>query len=90
MLVNGNSNIIRIVYVTNAHKIIICSIAKVNVKQKVMRVEEPQMAPRHQVIHIIPMERALQLWRHLQILVDCYDDIDGGDFMRQCADFVGL
>ena len=50
MLVNGNSNIIRIVYVTNAHKIIICSIAKVNVKQKVMRVEEPQMAPRHQVI----------------------------------------
>ena len=36
------------------------------------------------------MERALQLWGHLQILVDCYDDIDGGDFMRQCADFVGL
>ena len=36
------------------------------------------------------MERALQLWGHLQILVDCYDDIDGGDFMRQCADFVGV
>ena len=30
------------------------------------------------------------LWRHLQILVNCYDDIDGGDFMRQCADFVGV
>ena len=60
MLINVNNNIIRIVYVANniirivyvanAHKIIICSIAKVNVKQKVMRVEEPQMAPRHQVI----------------------------------------
>ena len=32
--------------------------------------------------------QALQLWRHLQIIVDCYDDIDGGDCMRQRADLV--
>ena len=33
--------------------------------------------------------QALQLWRHLQIQVVCYDDRDGDDFMRQPADFVG-
>ena len=37
-------------YVANAHKIIFCIIAKVNVQEEIMRVMEPLMAPRHLVI----------------------------------------
>ena len=37
-------------YVANCHKIIFCSIPKINVQEEVMRVMEPQMAPRHLVI----------------------------------------
>ena len=37
-------------YVANCHEIIFCSIPKINVQEEVMRVMEPQMAPKHLVI----------------------------------------